>query len=98
MSLRRSLPALVGAVALTLGLPVAASAATPAPTAVMNPCGFYETGSDAFYNHCTGDGSNVVIKVEVAMAPDYESCVGPGRSWLGSASRIQGAHYTGRTC
>ncbi|MFE6158525.1 DUF6355 family natural product biosynthesis protein [Streptomyces sp. NPDC056486] len=98
MSLRRSLPALVGAVALTLGLPVAASATAHAPTAVMNPCGFYETGSDAFYNHCTGDGSNVVIKVEVSMAPDYERCVGPGRSWLGSASKIQGAHYTGRTC
>ncbi|GAB7029244.1 hypothetical protein JCM4914_07050 [Streptomyces platensis subsp. malvinus] len=62
------------------------------------PCGFYKTGSDAFYRHCTTDGSNVVIKVKVAWAPDYERCVGPGRTWLGSASRIQGAHYVGRTC
>ena len=53
---------------------------------------------DAFYNHCTSDGSRVVIKVEVARAPDYEWCVGPGRTWLGSAARIQGAHYTGRLC
>jgi hypothetical protein len=98
MSLRRSLPALVGAVALTLGLPVAASASAHAPTAVMNPCGFYETHSDAFYNHCTGDGSRVVIKVRVAMAPDYERCVAPGKTWLGSADKIQGAHYIGRTC
>lgn len=98
MSLRRSLPALVGAVALTLGLPVAATASAHAPTAVMNPCGFYETGSDAYYNHCTSDGSNVVIHVRVALAPDYERCVGPGKSWLGSASKIQGAHYVGRTC
>ncbi|MEV8312582.1 DUF6355 family natural product biosynthesis protein [Streptomyces sp. NPDC059900] len=98
MSLRRSLPALVGAVALTLGLPVAAAASAHAPTAVLNPCGFYETGSDAFYNHCTDDGSNVVIKVKVAWGPDYERCVGPGRSWLGAADKIQGAHYLGRTC
>ncbi|MGW2714260.1 DUF6355 family natural product biosynthesis protein, partial [Streptomyces sp. NPDC001356] len=69
--------------------------ATPA---AADPCGFYETGSDAYYNHCTSDGSHVVIKVEVALAPDYERCVAPGRTWLGSATRIQGAHYTGRTC
>ncbi|MEU9498967.1 DUF6355 family natural product biosynthesis protein [Streptomyces sp. NPDC048196] len=62
------------------------------------PCGFYKTGSDAYYRHCTNNGSNVVIKVKVAWAPDYERCVGPGRTWLGSASRIQGAYYVGRTC
>ncbi|MCT9093219.1 DUF6355 family natural product biosynthesis protein [Streptomyces sp. ASQP_92] len=95
MAFRRFLPALLGAAALTLASPVAASAV---PTAVMNPCGFYKTGSDAFYNHCTGDGSHVVIKVEVARERDYEWCVGPGRSWLGAAKKIQGAHYTGRTC
>ncbi|MFE0191698.1 DUF6355 family natural product biosynthesis protein [Streptomyces sp. NPDC058989] len=93
MSVRRSLPAVLGAVALVLGLSTAA-----APSAAADPCGFYETGSDAFYNHCTSDGSHVVIKVRVALAPDYERCVGPGRSWLGSASRIQGAHYVNRTC
>ncbi|MFG2720086.1 DUF6355 family natural product biosynthesis protein [Streptomyces sp. NPDC048416] len=98
LSLRRSLPALVGAVALTLGLPAAASATSSVPTAVMNPCGFYETGSDAFYNHCTGDGSHVVIKVRVAFGPDFERCVAPGRTWLGSAKKIQSAHYVGRTC
>ncbi len=93
MSVRRSLPAALGAVALVLGLSTAA-----APSAAADPCGFYETGSDAFYNHCTSDGSTVVIKVEVAWGPDYERCVGPGRSWLGSAGKIQGAHYAGRTC
>jgi hypothetical protein len=71
---------------------------TTATPAAADPCGFYETGSDAFYNHCTSDGSHVVIKVEVALAPDYERCVGPGKSWLGSASKITGAHYVGRTC
>jgi hypothetical protein len=93
MSVRRSLSAVVGTFALALGLVTAV-----APSAAANPCGFFETGSDAYYNHCTSDGSRVVIKVEVAFAPDYERCVAPGQTWLGSARKIQGAHYVGRTC
>jgi hypothetical protein len=79
--------------AMSLG--VVAVTATPS---AADPCGFYETSADAYYNHCTSDGSRVVIKVRVAGASDYERCVGPGRTWLGSASKIQGAHYVGRTC
>jgi hypothetical protein len=82
------------ALALT-SLSTVALAAAPAAAA---PCGFYETSSDAYYNHCTSDGSHVVIKVRVAHASDYERCVGPGRTWLGPASKIQGAHYVNRTC
>ncbi|MEV0317688.1 DUF6355 family natural product biosynthesis protein [Streptomyces sp. NPDC050658] len=97
MSLRRSLAALVGAAALTVGVPAAASAAAPAPTAVMDPCGFYETGSDAYYNHCTSDGSRIVIEID-DWGPNSEQCVGPGVTWIGSASAVDGAWYTGRTC
>ncbi|NUU25050.1 MAG: hypothetical protein HOV68_26635 [Streptomycetaceae bacterium] len=86
-----------GALAAT-ALVLAAGGTSAASPAHRDPCGFYETGSDAFYNHCTSDNSRIVIKVEVAWAPDYETCVGPGRTWLGSAGSIQGAHYTGRTC
>ncbi|MFJ1967543.1 DUF6355 family natural product biosynthesis protein [Streptomyces sp. NPDC087903] len=68
-----------------------------AAPATADPCGFYATGSDAFYNHCTGDGSRVVIEVEV-WGPNYERCVAPGRTWLGSSGKIDGAHYVGRTC
>ncbi|MET7696720.1 MULTISPECIES: DUF6355 family natural product biosynthesis protein [unclassified Streptomyces] len=93
MRVRRLIP-----IALAAVLASAAAGVVTATPAAADPCGFYETGSDAFYNHCTSDRSNVVIKVEVAWGPDYETCVGPGRSWLGSASKIQGAHYTGRTC
>ncbi|REK90314.1 hypothetical protein DY245_11160 [Streptomyces inhibens] len=93
MSVRRFLPTVLGAVALIFGLSTAA-----APSAAADPCGFYKTGSDAFYNHCTSDGSRVVIKVKVAWGPDYERCVTPGKTWLGSAGKIQGAHYVGRTC
>ncbi|MFF3458667.1 DUF6355 family natural product biosynthesis protein [Streptomyces sp. NPDC002730] len=96
MRVRRSLLAAVGAAALVLGLPTAASAA-PGPVAAMNPCGFYKTSSDAHYNHCTSDGSRVVIEVEV-FGPNYERCVAPGDTWLGSADKIQGAYYVGRTC
>ncbi|AKN74543.1 MULTISPECIES: DUF6355 family natural product biosynthesis protein [Streptomyces] len=96
MPVRRLLTAALGSLALTLGL-LGAGTATATPAAA-DPCGFYETGSDAYYNHCTSDGSHVVIKVEVALAPDYERCVAPGRTWLGSAGKIQGAYYVGRTC
>ncbi|MFH8803327.1 DUF6355 family natural product biosynthesis protein [Streptomyces sp. NPDC017936] len=86
----------LGSAALVLtSLGAVTAAAGPA---AADPCGFYETGSDAYYHHCTSDGSRVVVEVEVALAPDYERCVGPGRTWLGSADRIQGAHYVGRTC
>lgn len=78
-------------------LSLGAVAFSSAPSAAA-PCGFYKTSADAFYQHCTSDGSHVVIKVEVAHASDYERCVAPGRTWLGSASKIQGAHYVGRTC
>ncbi|MEU9123161.1 DUF6355 family natural product biosynthesis protein [Streptomyces sp. NPDC048506] len=75
-----------------------ATMTTPGQAVASEPCGFYKTSSDAYYRHCTTDGSHVVIKVRVALAPDYDLCVGPGRTWLGSASRIQDAHYLGRTC
>ncbi|MFI8843802.1 DUF6355 family natural product biosynthesis protein [Streptomyces sp. NPDC053780] len=33
-----------------------------------------------------------------ASAPDSERCVGPGVTWIGSSSGVDGAWYTGRTC
>ncbi|WP_369188074.1 DUF6355 family natural product biosynthesis protein [Streptomyces sp. R08] len=96
MRLRRTVTSALGAAALVLTSLGAVAAASP--VASGEPCGFYETGSDAFYRHCTTDGSQVVIKVEVARARDYERCVARGTTWLGSARKIQGAHYTGRTC
>jgi hypothetical protein len=96
VQLRRITAAALASAALAIAAAGAGSAA--ASPARATPCGFYETSADAFYNHCSSDGSNIVIKVEVAWAPDYERCVAPGRSWLGSADKIQGAYYTGRGC
>lgn len=97
MRVPRTLLSTLGSAVLVLASLGALTAVTAAPAAA-NPCGFYETGSDAYYNHCTSDGSRVIIKVEVAWAPDYERCVAPGKTWLGAADEIQGAYYTGRTC
>lgn len=96
MRVRRTVISALGSAALVLGS-LAATTATASPAAA-DPCGFYETSSDAYYNHCTSDGSRVVIKVEVAWGSDYERCVAPGKTWLGSADKIQGAHYVNRTC
>ncbi|MFJ6935573.1 DUF6355 family natural product biosynthesis protein [Streptomyces sp. NPDC101132] len=87
----RSLTSALAATALLFGL----STAVASPAAA-NPCGFYETHSDAWYNHCATD-TRVIIEVEV-WGPNYERCVGPGDTWLGSASKIDGAWYVGRTC
>ena len=97
MRVPRTVLSTLGSAALVLASLGAVTAVTVSPAAA-DPCGFYETGSDAYYNHCTSDGSRVIVKVEVAWAPDYERCVAPGKTWLGSAGEIQGAHYTGRTC
>ncbi|MFI7413979.1 DUF6355 family natural product biosynthesis protein [Streptomyces sp. NPDC049627] len=86
----------LGSAALVL-MSLGAVTAQASPAAA-DPCGFYETSSDAFYNHCTSDGSRVIIHVRVAYGADYERCVAPGKTWLGSADKIQGAHYVGRTC
>ncbi|PAZ10068.1 hypothetical protein CLM62_42180 [Streptomyces sp. SA15] len=96
MRVRRMVTNALGSAALVLASMGAVT--TTASPAAADPCGFFETSADAYYNHCTSDGSRVVIKVEVALAPDYERCVAPGKTWLGSASKIQGAYYIGRTC
>ncbi|MEV0172007.1 DUF6355 family natural product biosynthesis protein [Streptomyces sp. NPDC050803] len=96
MRARRIVTAALGSAALVL-TSFGAVTATAGPAAA-DPCGFYETSADAYYRHCTDDGSRVVIKVEVAWAPDYERCAAPGTTWLGSADKIQGAYYVGRTC
>ncbi len=99
MHLRRAtVRVLATAAALMLATAGTATATAGAAPSHRDPCGFYETGSDAYYNHCTSDGSRIVILVRVAWAPDYERCVAPGRTWLGSADKIQGAEYTGRLC
>lgn len=96
MRVRRSLSALIGALTLGLGMTLTSSASAE-PAAVMNPCGFYETHSDAYYNHCTSDGSKILIEID-DWGPNTTRCVGPGVTWIGKAGDVDGAWYIGRTC
>ncbi|MFF2502222.1 DUF6355 family natural product biosynthesis protein [Streptomyces sp. NPDC058067] len=63
-------------------------------------CGWYtDWAAHAWYNHC-GTG-HVVIHVDIVNlggVPDYDKCVGPGDTYLGSWPNVQGAWYAGRTC
>ncbi|MFI7387187.1 DUF6355 family natural product biosynthesis protein [Streptomyces sp. NPDC049813] len=95
MRLRRLATGTLSALALTLAS--VGTVTVSATTAAANPCGFYETHSDAYYNHCTSDGSHIVIEID-DWGPNSERCVGPGVTWIGSASGVDGAWYTGRTC
>ncbi|GAA3842987.1 DUF6355 family natural product biosynthesis protein [Streptomyces phyllanthi] len=97
MPARLRLPVLIAAVGLALGTSTAAASASAAHTALPNPCGFFETSSDAYYNHCTTDGSRIVIEID-DWGPNTLQCVGPGTTWIGAAGDIDGAWYTGRTC
>ncbi|WP_125505699.1 MULTISPECIES: DUF6355 family natural product biosynthesis protein [unclassified Streptomyces] len=95
MRLRRIATGALGSFALLLAS-VGAVTMSAGPAAAA-PCGFYETSSDAYYNHCTSDGSHIVIEID-DWGPNSERCVGPGVTWIGSAGDIDGAWYVGRTC
>ncbi|BET52647.1 MULTISPECIES: DUF6355 family natural product biosynthesis protein [Streptomyces] len=95
MSPRRIVTGALASFALALAS--AGAVTLSAGPAAANPCGFYETASDAYYNHCTSDGSHIVIEID-DWGPNSERCVVPGVTWIGSSSDIDGAWYTGRTC
>ncbi|TDC77558.1 DUF6355 family natural product biosynthesis protein [Streptomyces hainanensis] len=79
---------------------VAACTLPITPTsAAAQACGYWQTSADAYYTHCdNGSGSRVIINVDTVWASDYEKCVGPGDTHLGSTSDVRGAWYVGRTC
>ncbi|MGA4848717.1 DUF6355 family natural product biosynthesis protein [Streptomyces sp. G5(2025)] len=83
---RRSLPAFVGAATLALGMSLAATAITP--TATQNPCGCFETHSDAYCNHCTSDGAKALIEID-DWGPNNFKCVGPGVTWIGGPGALR---------
>ncbi|MGV9288444.1 DUF6355 family natural product biosynthesis protein [Streptomyces sp. NPDC003719] len=95
MSVRRIVTSALGS--LALGLASVGAVTVSAGPAAADPCGFFKTASDSYYNHCTSDGSRIVIEID-DWGPNSERCVGPGVTWLGSASDVDGAWYTGRTC
>lgn len=61
-------------------------------------CAYYEAHGSAYWNHCTTDGSWIVIKLDVVLGRDEYRCVGPGVTRLGPAAKYRGASYEHRLC
>lgn len=66
--------------------------------ALATPCGYSESGGYAWYNHCTSDGSHIVIRLDVVLGLDGNRCVGPGVTLIGFAADYRNAYYTGQLC
>jgi hypothetical protein len=79
-----------------LGLGVVTGVAVAAPAA--DPCAYFVRGIEAYYNHCTSDGSHIEIRLNMVGEFDKNRCVGPGTTHLGGAHLIRGARYTGKLC
>jgi hypothetical protein len=89
--------ALIGLIAAVLA--VFAMGAEGSAKSEAERCGFWEGGPSAFYTHCTSDGSHIQIRVERENGlSGYNDCAYPGRNYLGFASQIKFAWYTGRSC
>ncbi|MFB9904223.1 DUF6355 family natural product biosynthesis protein [Allokutzneria oryzae] len=78
----------------TFALPAAAS---PHDSSEAAKCGYFTKNIGAYYDHCTSDGSSVVIVVQ-KKSSDEERCVKPGVTYLGSIYQIRGAYYNGKLC
>jgi hypothetical protein len=91
---------------VTTGLLSASAAANTAAAdeqraAAQFRCGFYESGGSAYYGHCDAPPrTDIVIHVtgEFPNLTEYDMCVKPGVTYLGPATLISYAVYTGRLC
>ncbi|MGK3206091.1 DUF6355 family natural product biosynthesis protein [Amycolatopsis sp. MEPSY49] len=93
-TLRR--PATIVAAAL---LTMATSAGIAAATELApKPCGYSESDGHSWYNHCTSDGSLIVIKIDEVLQKDRWYCVAPGVTYLAASVNTRGAWYTGEGC
>ncbi|MEV0775702.1 DUF6355 family natural product biosynthesis protein [Streptomyces sp. NPDC050433] len=95
MRISRLIPTVLAAILMstTAGLTTATAAAAE------DPCGYFERTGAALYNHCTNDGSWIVIQVNATFPiPDSKRCVSPGTTTLGPTTRIQGAWYINLLC
>ncbi|PSM39901.1 hypothetical protein C6Y14_28880 [Streptomyces dioscori] len=97
--MRRKLKAAGAAVSLAMSLvllPSAASAASGNDVSIQ-ACGYYETQTDAYYNHCVNNpppGVGARLQVDYDWTPfDGYECVRPGETHLGSTSDIDNAWY-----
>ncbi|MFF4417156.1 DUF6355 family natural product biosynthesis protein [Streptosporangium sp. NPDC001559] len=76
-----------------------ASASSTAETKAL-ACGWDPTPAlaAAYYNHCD-PSTHVLIRVERTWPlSDYDQCVGPGRTYLGTTYEVHNAWYKGSLC
>jgi hypothetical protein len=100
--LSRSAIVVLSAAALTLSALPASAAADPKPKAQFK-CGFHIDGNlNALYGHCDAPPrTDIVINVELGWGGDdgnYDMCVKPGVTRLGTYPSVWDATYTGRLC
>ncbi|GAA4027894.1 hypothetical protein GCM10022247_61060 [Allokutzneria multivorans] len=88
----------IAATALALTTLTPTAFANSQTTQAYSPCGYFEEGDTAWYNHCTSSGSWIKIIVDYRTEYGQELCVGPGETFLGAVSRIQNAWAIGLTC
>ncbi|MFB9908037.1 DUF6355 family natural product biosynthesis protein [Allokutzneria oryzae] len=88
----------IAAVALAVTTLAPTASANSQATTAYSPCGYFEAGDGAWYNHCTSDGSWIKILVDYRTEDGVVRCVGPGETFLGAVSRIQNAWYIGLRC
>lgn len=82
-----------------------AAQAAPADTAgtlAQFRCGFHLLSDGAYYGHCDAPPrTDVIINVELGWGGDsgnYDMCVKPGLTRLGTFPSVWSARYTGRLC
>ncbi|WP_409496849.1 DUF6355 family natural product biosynthesis protein [Amycolatopsis sp. cmx-11-12] len=63
------------------------------------PCGYSESNGHSWYDHCTSDGSLIVIKIDFVLVRDRWHCVAPGVSYIAASVNTQtpGTPATGAT-
>jgi hypothetical protein len=81
---------------------LAAAAVAPAggrPTPAAFRCGFYvDANGKAWYGHCDAPPRTDVVIHVTDWNGDYDMCVKPGLTLLGTFPPVVGAAYTGRLC
>jgi Family of unknown function (DUF6355) len=85
--------ATLGAVSLLSGALVLGGA----ESASAEPCGYFRSGIQAYYNHCA-PSDRIVIRVDKRFTDDYNLCVNPGITRLGTWTATQFAYATGQRC
>ena len=92
--MRKSVLALLGASLLCVA-PVASAQASGDVSVLA--CGYYETATDAYYNHCSSNtdphaGAKIEVDLDWTIFNQYK-CVRKGETWLGTTGDIDNAWW-----